>query len=697
MPPIDLSRIRNIGIIAHIDAGKTTTTERILYYTGYLHRMGEVHDGTAFMDWMEQEKERGITITSAVTSCFWKEKQINIIDTPGHVDFTAEVERSLRVLDGAVGIFCAVGGVEPQSETVWHQADRYKVPRIAFVNKIDRSGADFDVVVEMINDRLTKKAFPIQLPIGKEEKFTGIIDLVAMRAYHFDPKSLGFNYTEDDIPDEYLDAAEEAREQLLEALSETDDQLMEKFLEGDDVDQNFLIQVIRNATINHGFIPILCGSSLRNTGVQLLMDGIVNFLPSPSEVPPAEAIDRKTGDIVEVFPDSTGKFSALAFKVQNDKYVGKLIYVRVYSGSIKKSTVFLNQSSGKRERIGRIVQMFSNRKNDIDELHAGDIAAIIGPKMVSTGDTMVEDGNDILLAPIEFPDGVISIAIEPKTKADEEKLHTALGKLEDEDPTFRVRQDKETGQTLLSGMGELHLEIIVDRLKREFGVAANIGNPQVAYKESINKQHEEYAEFIREMGGKGHYAIVKLRFTPIDLNELPKGKKVLFENHVNEQTIPHQYWEAIEDGAVSACMDGPLMSAPVERLKIELVGGGFNEVDSSDTAFRIAASMAVSKGLSSCTPCLMEPIMLVSVITPEEFVGDIIGDVNSRRGRIETIRRQLNKQEIVCEIPMSEMFGYATQLRSLSQGRAIYTMEFFKYEKVTSVIQENILRKIRGY
>ncbi len=697
MPPIDLSLIRNIGIIAHIDAGKTTTTERILFYTGYLHRMGEVHDGTAFMDWMEQEKERGITITSAVTSCFWKDRQINIIDTPGHVDFTAEVERSLRVLDGAVGIFCAVGGVEPQSETVWHQADRYKVPRIAFVNKIDRMGADFDVVVEMINERLTKKAYPIQLPIGKEENFSGIIDLVTMRAYQFDHQTLGFNYAEDEIPEDYLDAAEEAREQLLEALSESDDTLMERFLEGEDIDPDFLLKVIRNATIRDGFIPILCGSSLRNTGVQLLMDAIVNYLPSPSEVPPTEAIDRGTGDVVQVKTDRSGKFSALAFKVQNDKYVGKLLYVRVYSGSIKKSNVFFNQSNGKKERIGRIVQMFSNRKNDIDELTAGDIAAVIGPKMVSTGDTLVEDGNNILLAPIEFPDGVISIAIEPKTKADEEKLHVALGKLEDEDPTFRVRQDKETGQTLLSGMGELHLDIIVDRLKREFGVAANVGTPQVAYKESINKVHDEYAEFIREMGGKGHYAIVKLRLTPLALDDLPKGKKIVFENHVSEQTIPHIFWEAIEDGAVSACMDGPLMSAPVERVKIELIDGGFNEVDSSETAFRIAASMAVSKGLPQCSPCLMEPIMLVSVITPEEFVGDIIGDINSRRGKIEMIRPQLNKQEIVCEIPMSEMFGYATQLRSLSQGRSIYTMEFLKYEKVTSTIQENIIRKLRGY
>lgn len=693
----DLSAIRNIGIMAHIDAGKTTTTERILFYTGIIHRMGEVHDGNAVMDWMAQEKERGITITSAVTTCFWKKKHINIIDTPGHVDFTAEVERSLRILDGAVGIFCAVGGVEPQSETVWHQADRYKVPRIAFINKMDRSGADYEHVIDMINDRLTTNAIAVQLPIGREDNFEGIIDLISMRAVYFDQATMGLEYHTKKIPDELLEPAENLRNQLLEHISEYDDLLMEKYLEEKEISELEIISAIRTGVIKHQFIPVLCGSSLKNKGVQLLLDAINNYLPSPLDVPPAIGIKGNGKEEVLVQPDPEGQFSALAFKVQIDKYVGKLIYIRVYSGSIKRGDSIVNQSTGKKERVSRVLQVHSNKKRDIFDLEAGDIAAIVGPKDIKTGDTLTTGDLDLLLAPITFPDSVISIAIEPKTKADKDNLDISLKKLEEEDPTFRVSQHKDTGQTLISGMGELHLEIIIDRLKREFNVHANVGNPQVAYRESITNNVITNGEFIREMSGKGHYAVVKLKLSPLELDELKPGEKNRFINSINPEIIPKEFWKAIQSSSLNACLDGPLMSSPIERVRIELIGGKFNEVDSNETAFSIASSIAVNNGLRKAKAVVMEPIMLVSIVSPEDFVGEIIGDVNAKRGRIEHIRNANQKQEITAHIPMSELFGYSTRLRSISQGRADYTMEYLKHEKTPVNIQEKILKKVRGF
>ncbi|MCF7794524.1 MAG: elongation factor G [Candidatus Cloacimonetes bacterium] len=694
-----LRKIRNIGIMAHIDAGKTTTTERMLFYTGIIHKMGEVHDGNAVMDWMAQEKERGITITSAVTTCFWKDKQINIIDTPGHVDFTAEVERSLRVLDGAIGVFCAVGGVEPQSETVWHQADKYKVPRLAFVNKMDRSGADFDHVIDMIHDRLTPNAKPIQIPIGKEDCFEGVIDLLSMKAVYFDQETMGVSYTKKQIPDDYLQQAKDARNQLVEHVSEYNDEMMMKYLEEEEIETELLIETICKATRFHQFVPILCGSALKNTGVQTLLDAITDFLPSPLDVPAPIGHHKKTGEEVEVIPDFTSKFSAYAFKIQIDKYVGKLVYVRVYSGTTKRSATIENQRTLKKERVSRILQIHSNKKKDKQELHAGDIAALVGPKDIRTGDTLTTINYRLLLDELTFPDSVIAVAIEPKTKADKDLLEESLFKLTEEDPTFKVYQHKETGQTLISGMGELHLEIIVDRLKREFGVHANVGNPHVTYKETIENPVEGYAELIREMNGKGHYAIVKVRLIPLELSDLKPGEKNIFVNSVSPDVIPEEYWKAIEESAMNACQDGPLMSSPVERVKIELIDGKFNEVDSSDTAFSIATSMAVNDALkkSRKTATIMEPIMLVNVITPPDFVGEVIGDINSKRGKVEHIRSQNQKQEIAAEVPMSELFGYATKLRSISQGRAVHTMEYLKHEKVPQNIQDKILKRVRGY
>jgi elongation factor G len=693
----DLSEIRNIGIMAHIDAGKTTTSERILFYTGIIHRMGEVHDGNAVMDWMAQEKERGITITSAVTTCFWKKKQINIIDTPGHVDFTAEVERSLRILDGAIGVFCAVGGVEPQSETVWHQADRYKVPRIAFINKMDRSGADYEHVIDMINDRLTKNALAVQLPIGREDNFEGIIDLISMKAVYFEQETMGLKYHTKQIPDELLEIAESMRNQLLEHISEYDDLIMEKYLEEKEISEQEIISAIRTGVIKHQFIPVLCGSSLKNKGVQLLLDAINNYLPSPLDIPPAIGTKANGEEEVIIQPDPKAEFSALAFKVQIDKYVGKLIYIRVYSGSIKRGDSIVNQSTGKKERISRVLQVHSNKKKDIFNLEAGDIATLVGPKNIQTGDTITSDGLDLLLAPITFPDSVISIAIEPKTKADKDNLDISLKKLEEEDPTFRVSQHKDTGQTLISGMGELHLEIIIDRLKREFNVHANVGNPQVAYRESITNEVITNGEFIREMNGKGHYAVVKLRISPLEFDELKPGEKNRFINSIDPEIIPKEFWKAIQSSSLNACLDGPLMSSPIERVRLELIGGKFNEVDSNETAFSIASSIAVNTGLRKAKAVIMEPIMLVSIISPEDFVGEIIGDVNAKRGRIEHIRNANQKQEITAHIPMSELFGYSTRLRSISQGRADYTMEYFKHEKTPANIQEKILKKVRGF
>ncbi len=693
-----LHRIRNIGIMAHIDAGKTTTTERILFYTGFLHKMGEVHDGSAFTDWMDQERERGITITSATVACMWKGKQINIIDTPGHVDFTAEVERSLRVLDGAVGVFCGVAGVEPQSETVWHQADRYDVPRLAYVNKLDRTGADYYRVIQMIQERLTPLARPVNIPIGREDNFTGVIDLITMKAWMFDPLTLGTDVHLEDIPPAQLDLAQELRAELLESVAEFDDELLDAYLEGAEIQADWIRRAIRCGTVTNRFIPVLCGSSLKNKGMQLLLDGICDFLPSPLDVEPSAGFDPQTHELVRLDPDPSKPFAGLAFKVQIDKYVGKLVYVRVYSGTLKKGATFLNQNNSKRERVSRILQMMSNRKNDLNELHAGDIGAFVGCKFLTTGDTITDGNIDVLLSKMHFPDSVISIAIEPKTKADQESLQDALARLEEEDPTFKVSTDKESGQTLISGMGELHLEIIVDRLRREFGVAANVGNPQVSYKETITRQVESEETFIRDMNGKGNYAKVRFVLSPLQQSELAGDEKNLFVCSVNPQKIPAEYHKAIEEAALSALNDGPLISGNVERVRLELVDGDFNPVDSNELSFRIAASMAVSKGLRQAEPVIMEPLMLLTVLSPEDFLGDIIADINAKRGRISVMRRHSEyQQEIIAEVPLSELFGYATRIRSLSQGRAIYTLEFKKYEISPAQVQTAVLKRIRGY
>lgn len=693
-----LSKLRNIGIMAHIDAGKTTTTERILFYTGFLHKMGEVHDGNAFTDWMEQERERGITITSATVSCLWKDCRINIIDTPGHVDFTAEVERSLRVLDGAVGVFCAVGGVEPQSETVWHQADRYHVPRLAYVNKIDRIGADYERVIQMIHERLTPFAHPINIPIGKEDGFEGVIDLISMKAWFFDPLTCGSEVTLSPIPENYVKKAKAMRESLLEAVSEFCDELMMLFLEGEEIPEELLKAAIRKGTICNRFVPVLCGSSLKNKGIQLLLDAVCDYLPSPLDIGDTIGFLPATHEPLSISPDPKGPFVALAFKVQIDKYVGRLVYVRVYSGTLKKGGTFLNQNSGKRERVSRMLQMMSNRKNDLDNLHAGDIGAFVGSKLLATGDTITDGNIDILLSKMHFPDSVISVAIEPKTKADQENLGIALSRLEEEDPTFRVHIDKDSGQTLISGMGELHLDIIVDRLRREFGVAVNVGNPQVSYKETITIPVVCSETFQRDLNGKGNFAGVQLRLTPLALKDLPDEERNLFVNSASETQIPQEYWKAIEEAALNALNDGPLISGNVERVKVELIGGEYNPVDSNELAFRIATGMAVGKGLREASPVIMEPIMLLTVLSPDDFVGDIISDINAKRGKIEVMRRHNEyQQEIISEVPLSELFGYSTRIRSLSQGRAIYTLEFKKYEISPQNVQNSVLKRIRGY
>lgn len=693
-----LARIRNIGIIAHIDAGKTTTTERILFYTGFLHKMGEVHDGNTFTDWMDQERERGITITAATVACHWHENQINIIDTPGHVDFTAEVERSLRVLDGAVGIFCGVGGVEPQSETVWHQAERYNVPKLAFVNKLDRLGADYEKAISMIHERLTTKAVPINIPIGREENFQGIIDLVTMKVWRFDALTQGNEIHLEAIPEDYLEKAQFSREELLEAVAEFDDELMTCYLEGEAIPEDVLKRAIRKGTIRNQFVPVLCGSSLKNKGVQLLLDAICDYLPSPLDIGATEGFTPETHEPMEIPCDPKGPLVALAFKIQIDKYVGKLIYIRVYSGTLRKGETFFNQTNGKRERVSRILQMMSNRKNDLDILHAGDIGAIVGPKLTVTGDTITSDNISVLLSKMHFPDTVIAVAIEPKTKADQDALKEALARLEEEDPTFNVHIDKETGQTLISGMGELHLDIIIDRLKREFNVHANVGAPQVSYKETISQTIVAEEIFQRDMNGKVNFAAVKVRISPMALSAIPEGQKNVFVRKVSEETIPSIYWKAIEESAFNALNDGPLINGNVERVKIELIDGKFDQISSSEMAFHIATAMAVNKALRCAEAVIMEPIMLLTVLTPDEFVGDIIGDINSKRGKVEIFRRHNEfQQEIVAEAPLSELFGYATRIRSLSQGRAVYTLEFKKYEITPANVQANILKRIRGY
>lgn len=688
---VNIEKVRNIGIMAHIDAGKTTTTERILYYTGKLHRMGEVHEGGATMDWMEQEKERGITITSAATTCSWNEHHINIIDTPGHVDFTVEVERSLRVLDGAIALFCAVGGVEPQSETVWRQADKYGVPRIAFVNKMDRIGADFYHAVDMMKERLGANAVPISLPIGEGDLFSGVIDLMSMKARMYHEDSLGATFEDVEIPKDLLPLANKYRTIMLEAVSEIDDTLLEKYLEGETISDAEVKKVLREATIKLKIIPVLCGSSFKNKGVQKLLDSVVDFLPSPLDFPEVKAHHVDKDDEVFVKVDQNAKFSALAFKIMTDPYVGKLTYVRVYSGTLKAGSYVYNSVSGKKERVGRILQMHANTREDMDEIRAGDIAAIVGLKFTRTGDTLCTEDDLIVLEKMEFPEPVIQIAIEPKTKADQDKLSDALVKLSDEDPTFKVKVDDETGQTLISGMGELHLEILVDRMKREFKVEANIGKPQVAYRETITQTVQSEGKFVKQSGGRGKFGHVWLEISP---NEPGKGYE--FENGIVGGVVPKEYIPAVSNGVQEAMRNGVVAGFPVVDIKVRIYDGSYHDVDSDEISFKVAGSMAFQAGARKAKPALLEPIMRVEVTTPEEYLGDVMGDLNSRRGKIEGFNARKDAQVIRCLAPLSEMFGYATRLRSMTQGRAIYTMQFSHYAEVPKAIADEISEKTQS-
>ncbi len=651
---VSLEMTRNIGIMAHIDAGKTTTTERILFYTGVNHKIGETHDGAATMDWMEQEQERGITITSAATTCFWKNHRLNIIDTPGHVDFTVEVERSLRVLDGSVTVFCAKGGVEPQSETVWRQADKYKVPRMAYVNKMDIMGADFYRVVQMMKDRLKCNAVPIQLPIGSEETFTGIIDLVEMKAYIY-TNDLGTNIEVTDIPDDMKELADKYHTELLDHVAEMDDELMEKYLGGEDLEIDEIKRVIRKSTIDNTMVPVVCGTSYRNRGVQKLLDAIIDYMPAPTDVPAIKGVNPDTEEEDERHSSDTEPFSALAFKIMTDPYVGKLCFFRVYSGTLNAGSPVYNSSKGTTERVGRILQMHSNHRQDIETVYAGDIAAAVGLKNTSTGNTLCDEKHPIILESMEFPEPVIRVAIEPKTKAGQEKMGIALAKLAEEDPTFRAYTDEETGQTIIAGMGELHLEIIVDRLLREFRVEANVGRPQVAYKETIRKTVEVDHKYARQSGGRGQYGHVKLRLEP---NEMGKGYE--FVNAIVGGVIPKEYIPAVDQGVQGAMLSGTLAGYNVVDVKVTLFDGSYHEVDSSEMAFKIAGSMAFKEGMAKADPVLLEPIMKVVVIVPEEYMGDVIGDVNSRRGQIQGMDAIPGGQQINAMVPLSEMFGYAT-------------------------------------
>ena len=686
-----IEKVRNIGIMAHIDAGKTTTTERILYYTGKLHRLGEVHDGAATMDWMEQEKERGITITSAATTCFWNDHQINIIDTPGHVDFTVEVERSLRILDGAVALFCAVGGVEPQSETVWRQADKYGVPRIAFVNKMDRTGADFIGAVEMMRERLGANAIPVSLPIGEGDLFTGIIDLISFKARMYHEETFGATFTEIDIPPDLMEKANKYRTEMLEAVSDVDDTLLEKYLNGEEISAEEINRVLRKATIELKIIPVLCGSAFKNKGVQKLLDNVIDFLPSPLDTKEIEAHHIGMNDIVKRKIDDKEKFTALAFKIMNDPYVGKLCFFRVYTGSLNAGSYIFNAVSDKKERVGRLLQMHANSREDIDEVRAGDIAAVVGLKYTKTGDTLCTQDDPIILEKIVFPEPVIQIAIEPKTKADQDKLGEALGKLSDEDPTFKVSIDSETGQTLISGMGELHLEILVDRMKREFKVEANIGKPQVAYRETITETVEAEGKFVKQSGGRGKYGHVVIELGP---NEPGKGFE--FINAIVGGKVPKEYIQPVSVGIQEAMRNGVLAGFPVVDIKAKLFDGSFHDVDSDELSFKVAGSMAFKAGAKKAKAILLEPIMEVEVVTPEEYLGDVMGDLNSRRGKIEGFSARKDAQVIRAHVPLSEMFGYATILRSMTQGRAIYTMQFDKYKEVPKTIAEEIAEKSLG-
>jgi elongation factor G len=686
-----LAMVRNIGIMAHIDAGKTTTTERILYYTGRTYKIGEVHDGAAVMDWMAQEQERGITITSAATTCEWRDHRINIIDTPGHVDFTMEVERSLRVLDGAIALFCSVAGVEPQSETVWRQADKYAVPRIAFINKMDRVGADFERGVQTMIDRLHARPLVIQLPLGREDQFRGVVDLVRMVAYVYEDE-MGVEWRETPIPAEMMDRAEAARTHMIEALADRDDHLMIDYLEGEHISEERLKHAIRAATLDIELTPVLCGSSFKNKGVQMLLDAVVDYLPSPLDIPPVEGVNPHNGHAVVRNADDDEPFAAIAFKIMSDPFVGKLTYFRVYSGTLRAGSYVYNASKDKKERVGRILQMHANHREDVNEVFAGEIAAAVGLKGTTTGDTLCDAGHPVVLEAMEFPEPVIFVAIEPKTKADQDRLSESLMKLAEEDPTFRVRTDEETGQTIIAGMGELHLEIIVDRLLREFRVDANVGRPQVAYREGITKAvPKAEGRFVRQTGGRGQYGHVVIKVEP---NEYGAG--FTFANKIVGGAVPKEYIPAVQAGLVEAMETGVLAGFPMEDVKVELIDGSFHEVDSSEMAFKIAGSLAFKEAAKKAHPVLLEPIEDVEVVVPEEYMGDVMGDLNARRGHIQGMELRAGAQVIRAAVPLAQMFGYATDLRSMSQGRAVYTMQFSHYAEVPSAIAQEIIAQQGG-
>ena len=687
---VELKDTRNIGIMAHIDAGKTTTTERILFYTGVNHKLGEVHDGAATMDYMEQEQERGITITSAATTCFWKSHRINIIDTPGHVDFTVEVERSLRVLDGAVAVFSAVDGVQPQSETVWRQADKYKVPRLAFFNKMDRTGANFEMCVEDIKKKLGGNGVPIQLPIGAEDQFEGIIDLIEQKEYIFNDDTMGADYEIKEIRDSLKDEAELARHNLIESVVETDEELMEKFFADEEISVEELKRALRKATIQGIVVPVTCGTAFKNKGIQPLLDAIVSYMPSPVDVEAIEGENPKTGEKEYRKPADNEKFSALAFKIVSDAFVGRLTFFRVYSGILQKGSYVLNATKDKKERMGRLLQMHANKREEIDAVYAGDIAAVVGLKDTGTGDTLCEEGAPIILENMEFPDPVISVAVEPKTKADQEKMGTALSKLAEEDPTFVVTANQETGQTVISGMGELHLEIIVDRMKREFKVEANVGKPQVAYRETILGSSDVEEKYAKQSGGRGQYGHVKIKLEP----NPDKGYE--FVNEITGGVIPREYIPAVDKGIQESLEAGVVAGYPVQDIKVTLYDGSYHEVDSSEMAFKIAGSLAIKKALRAAQPILLEPIFKVEVTTPEEYMGDVIGDLNSRRGQVSGMNDRNNAKIINSHVPLSEMFGYATDLRSKTQGRASYSMEFEKYVQVPKTISDKVVAERQG-
>ncbi len=687
---VALKDTRNIGIMAHIDAGKTTTTERILFYTGVNHKIGEVHEGAATMDYMEQEQERGITITSAATTAFWNGNRINIIDTPGHVDFTVEVERSLRVLDGAVAVFSAVDGVQPQSETVWRQADKYEVPRMAFLNKMDRVGADFNMCVNDIKEKLGGNGVPIQLPVGAEDSFEGIIDLITMKEYLFKDDTMGAAYDIADVRAELLEEAQAAREHMLESVVETDDELMEKYFGGEEITEEEIKKAIRIATISGVIVPVLCGTAFKNKGIQPLLDAVVAYMPSPLDVGSVKGIDPKTEAPMERQPSDDEAFSALAFKILTDPFVGRLSFFRVYSGVLNKGSYVLNSTKGKKERMGRLLQMHANKREELDVVYSGDIAAAVGLKETTTGDTLCDENKPIILEKMEFPDTVIQIAVEPKTKADQEKMGTALSKLAEEDPTFKVTSNQETGQTLISGMGELHLEIIVDRMKREFKVEANVGKPQVAYRETINGAADVEEKYAKQSGGRGQYGHVKIKV------EANPDKGYEFINQITGGAIPREYIPAVDKGIQEALEAGVVAGYPVQDVKVTLYDGSYHEVDSSEMAFKIAGSMAIKKAMRAANPILLEPIFKVEVTTPEEYMGDVIGDLNSRRGQVSGMTDRNNAKIINAQVPLAQMFGYATDLRSKTQGRASYSMEFEKYVQVPNNIAQQVIAERQG-